>query len=139
MFDSIVCATDGSELAEKALLYARNLSKLHKAKLFIVHAYDNISDLVGYKQYTSMAEHRIARGQEILDQAMQTVDFDEISVETELLEGPMAEAIIAVANTRHVDLIVIGARGVSSLQGLLLGSVSQKVIQHAHCPVLVVR
>ena len=47
-------------------------------------------------------------------------------------------AILNVADTRYADLIVLGARGTSTLEGLLLGSVSQKVIRHAPCSVLVV-
>jgi nucleotide-binding universal stress UspA family protein len=61
-----------------------------------------------------------------------------LKFQTELLEGPVAEAIMNVAETRDADLIVLGARGMSSLEGLLLGSVSQKVIHHTTCPVLVV-
>jgi nucleotide-binding universal stress UspA family protein len=48
----------------------------------------------------------------------------------------MAEAIINVAETRGADLIIVGASGLSSPEGLLLGSVSQKVMHHATCPVL---
>jgi nucleotide-binding universal stress UspA family protein len=47
--------------------------------------------------------------------------------------------ILTVAETRQVDLIVMGARGLNPLQTLLLGSVSQAVIHHARCPVTVVR
>ena len=62
-----------------------------------------------------------------------------VEAERDLAAGPMAEAILKAAEVRGCDLIVLGARGLSDLQGLLLGSVSHKVIQHAACPVLVVR
>ena len=139
MFERIVFATDGSEHARKALIYARDLAKLHGARLFLVHAYPSMSDLLGFKDYSSIATHRIANGQKILDEALKELEGTGVEVETELLEGPCAEAILKVAETRRADLIVLGARGLSPLTGLLLGSVSQKILQHASCPVLVVR
>lgn len=60
-------------------------------------------------------------------------------LETDVLEGPAAEAILRVAEVRKVDLIVMGTRGLGQLKGLLLGSQSQKVLAHAPCPVLLAR
>ena len=60
-------------------------------------------------------------------------------VNTEIIEGDPATAIIDVAATRKSDLIVMGSRGLGRLAGLLLGSTSQKVVSHAACPVLIVR
>jgi nucleotide-binding universal stress UspA family protein len=139
MFECIVYATDGSEYAHKALAYVRDLTKLHGAELFVVHAYPSVSDLLGFEEYNSVVGHRIARGQEIVDAAVQELESAGLTVKAELLEGPMAEAILRVAEARGADLIVLGARGRGSFRGLLLGSTSQKVIQHAICPVLVVR
>jgi nucleotide-binding universal stress UspA family protein len=55
------------------------------------------------------------------------------------LRGFSAEAILIVAETRNVDLIIMGARGLGRLASLLVGSQSQKVVAHASCPVLLVR
>jgi nucleotide-binding universal stress UspA family protein len=60
-------------------------------------------------------------------------------VDEEILEGPASEAILRVAETRKPDLLVIGGRGMSTWQGLLLGSVSMAVTQRAECPVLVIK
>jgi nucleotide-binding universal stress UspA family protein len=139
MFECIIYATDGSDHARKALAYARDLAKLHDAELFVVHAYPSVSDLLGYKEYDTVLAHRIADAKKIIEEAGKELERAGLTFQTELLEGPMAEAIMNVAETRGADLIVLGARGMSSLEGLLLGSVSQKVIHHATCPVLVVR
>jgi len=56
-----------------------------------------------------------------------------------VLEGPPAEAILNVAETREIDLIVMGTRGLGRFTGMLLGSQSQKVVSHASCPVTLVR
>ena len=74
-----------------------------------------------------------------MDEARKRLGNVSIDVHEELLEGPEAEAILAVAETRQADLIIMGTRGLSSLQGLLLGSVAHKVIHHASCPVMVAR
>jgi nucleotide-binding universal stress UspA family protein len=60
-------------------------------------------------------------------------------VETEVIEGPAAEAILRVQETRGSDLIIMGTRGQGRLAGLVMGSVSQKVLAHAQCPVMFVK
>jgi nucleotide-binding universal stress UspA family protein len=62
-----------------------------------------------------------------------------LGVREKLLEGREAEAILAVASTRQNGLMIIGTRGFSALQGMLLGSVNQKVIHHVECPVMMIR
>jgi nucleotide-binding universal stress UspA family protein len=61
------------------------------------------------------------------------------TVVKDVLEGPATDAILRAAEARKPDLIVIGARGLGTWQGLLLGSVSMAVTQRAECPVLVVK
>ena len=139
MFQSIVFATDDSEHSRKAQRYARELAKQHGATLYVVNVYPNISDLLGYKEYDMLASRRIFLSQELLDKIIQELAEDGVKAEREVLEGPTAEAILRVADVRNAELIILGARGRGSLKGLLLGSVTHKVIQHARCPVLVVR
>jgi nucleotide-binding universal stress UspA family protein len=62
-----------------------------------------------------------------------------LSMMAEPSVGDPAQEIITVAQDRQADLIVVGSRGRGRLAGLLLGSVAQKVISLAHCPVVVVR
>jgi len=61
------------------------------------------------------------------------------NVDTRVETGDCAETILAVAEEIGADMIVVGSRGLGRLRGMLVGSVSQKIIQHAHCSVLVVR
>jgi nucleotide-binding universal stress UspA family protein len=56
-----------------------------------------------------------------------------------VLEGPPAEAILRVAETRACDLIVVGSRGLGELKAVLLGSVSERVLHHSTVPVLIVK
>jgi len=75
----------------------------------------------------------------ILQMALETIGSIPGILRQEVLEGPPAEAILTVAETRKVDLIVMGTRGLGRLAGLLIGSVSQRVVSQAGCPVLLVR
>ena len=64
---------------------------------------------------------------------------DGLSAETDVLEGPAADAIINAADARKADLIVMGSRGFGQFTGLLLGSVSDRVVHYSTVPVLVAR
>jgi nucleotide-binding universal stress UspA family protein len=135
----IVVAVDGSKHSDRAVELAATLAEPFGATLFLVHAFQRTSNLIGYES----AEERVARrglaGQAVLDRAHEMLGDLGEQVQEELLEGPPADAILAVASTRHADLIVMGTRGLGDLGGLLLGSVSHKVIHSSVCPVLVAR
>ena len=139
MFKRIIVAIDGSEHSYQTLAYAQNLAECFGATLWLVHAFPRTSDLLGYEPYASLVARRESAGQAILDEARRRLGEVNFEVHEELMEEPAAEAILSVAETRQADLIVMGTRGLSSLQGLLLGSVSNKVMHHASCPVMLVR
>jgi len=139
MFAEILVAVDGSEYANRALEMARELATRYNARLRVMHAYPAVSDLLGYGEIERIVAERTRAGQAILDAALERLQGSGLDVRLELLEGPEAEAVLNVAHTRRCDLIVVGSRGRSRLEGLLVGSVAQKIIHHARCPVLVVR
>lgn len=139
MFKRIIVALDGSEHGYRALDCARNLVECFGATLWLVHVFPHTSDLLGYDDYEKLVARREGAGQLILNEARQRLGETNLAVQEELMEGPAAEAILSVAETRQADLIVMGTRGLSSLQGLLVGSVSNKVTYHASCPIMLVR
>ncbi|MGD9331125.1 MAG: universal stress protein [Desulfobacterales bacterium] len=139
MFRKILLAVDGSAHSDLAADYAAGLTAAFKAKLFIVHAYPQTSDLLGYDDFERLVARRKSSGQAILDEVRARLATDEVAIDEELLEGPEAEAILATAASRRVDLIIMGTRGLGTIEGMLFGSVSRKVSQHATCPVLLIR
>ena len=138
MFKNILMAFDGSECSLNALRYAINIAEKYNACLWLVHAYPHTSDLLGYADYEKWFSKRKGAGQAVLDSALEGLGETSVEVREELLEGPEAEAILTVAANIQSDIIVMGTRGLGSVKGLLLGSVSRKVIHYATCPVMVV-
>lgn len=140
MFEKILLAVDGSEHGLRAAQMAGELARdMKSAELHIVVAYDPIPPYIGdpYMQYA--IEARLKDSQAILQSAVVAVGEIPGELQSELLEGSPAEAIVNVATSHQSDVIILGSRGLGRLAGALLGSTSQKVIAHAPCPVLVVR
>ena len=140
MFKNILLAYDGSEHASNAAVIAGNLARELKpgSIIWIVSIMDAPPWEVGEPYLSQYIEQHTIIGQKLLDDAAQSVGYG-IEIHRELLFGSPGECIIQVAETRTCDLIVMGTRGLSPIQELLLGSQAQKVISHAHCPVLVVK
>ena len=140
MFEEILLAVDGSESALHAARTAASLSNAMNSKtLRVVVAYEPIPPYLGEPNLQQAINARLSQSQEILDKAVEAMGPVSAEVHADSVEGNPAEVIIEVARTRNIDLIVVGARGLSRLAELLLGSTSQKVVAHAPCPVLIVR
>jgi len=141
MFKNILVPVDGSDHALRALDVACDLAQKYGATLRLVHAYPPIftDSTMGGADIEPLIARRTEAGEAVLARAREYVKDCALDITTELREAPDAEAILEEADAHHCDLIVMGTRGLGRLTGLLLGSVSQKVVQHAKCPVLLVR
>ena len=138
MLKNIVLAFDGSEYSNRALQYAKTFAERFEATLWLVHIFTHTSDLLGYEDYEKLYSKRKAGGQTLLNEALQELSNTRLDVREKLEEGPEAESILNIAKNCQADLIVMGTRGHGTLKGLLVGSVSRKVIHHSSCPVMVV-
>lgn len=141
MFQNILLAVDGSERAWKAAQLAAEMTRCNPAAvtLRIVVAYDPIPTYLGEPNLQNAIDARMKDAEAVLNQALEVVGEIPADIRAEILEGPAADAILRVAETRGSDLIVMGSRGLGQISGLLLGSQSQKVVMHAPCPVLIAR
>jgi nucleotide-binding universal stress UspA family protein len=141
MARSIVVGTDGSEPAARAVQEAIEIAARDGARLHIVTAFPD----------PAMFRERIASGattvnvslREVADgvaaRAAREAEEKGVEVETHAHEGDPAEALLDTASEQNADLIVVGNRGLSGIRRFLLGSVSQKVSEHASCNVMIVR
>ena len=138
MFNNIFLAVDGSEYSQRAIEYAKSLTESYEANLWLVHVFSHTSDLLGYQDFEKLYAKRKSAGQAVLDSAKKILGSTTFKVHEELLEGSEAEAILTVAENHRADLIVMGTRGFGAVKGMLVGSVSRKVIHLSTCPVMVV-
>lgn len=139
MYKNILVAVDGSEHALKAARVAGDFARKMQADLRVVTAYEPVPTYLGEPNLQRALDERFAVAQQIIDNALPEIGEIPGELKTDVLEGPAAEAILAVIEARNNDLIIMGTRGLGMLKGLLLGSQSQKVVSHAPCPVLLVR
>ena len=141
----ILVATDGSESASRAVDSATQLAKRFDAILLIVNAVDHntlsTDEMNKFRQAEgiSLGDALAALSSRILTQAKDLAKTQNFaSVQTESREGDAAQAVLEIVRERGADAIVVGRRGCSQLRGLLLGSISQKLVTLAPCPVVVV-
>jgi nucleotide-binding universal stress UspA family protein len=140
----ILLATDGSEEAELAALRAVELADATDSELHVVHVEVVPSFLVSYpgtlgyerrlyEQIEEMSRELLRKQSWRVKAAGGTV------AGTHLRMGQVDLEIVALAEEIQADLIVMGCRGLGGVRRALMGSVSDSVVRHAHCPVLVVR
>ncbi len=139
MFKHIIFPTDGSDHAWKAAEYAKDLALKFGSDVLVVYAFPKVPPYLGLKEMEEVAGKHMAEAERITKEAADFFKKAGVPVDVEILEGPAADAIIRITESRPCSLIVMGARGLNPFEGFLLGSVSQKVLSHSKCPVLVVR
>jgi len=139
MYKNVILAYDGSDSAKAALVQARDIAQSCRSKIFVVNAYATIPKIDGTAWVQEAIAAGMSRGEQLVSEAASVLREAGIEVETEVLEGPPAQAIARVAETRHADLIVLGNRGYNVFAEVFLGSVSLQVLTHCKIPVLVVK
>ena len=115
------------------------MTRCLNADLTVVTVFDPVPGYLGDTNLVAFVSNQKAIAENILKEALIEVGELPGTLVKEILEGPVAEAVLRVAQVRENDLIIMGTRGLSRLAGALLGSQSQKVVAHANCPVLLVR
>jgi nucleotide-binding universal stress UspA family protein len=137
MFRKIVWATDGSAGADHALGYARDLARTTGAELVVVHG-EEMSAARSSIGYTRRVDEEDLEAK-IKRQVAELAESG-IAVSVKVIGGHAAAAtlIAEVADDVGADLVVVGTRGHTALVGLLVGSVTDRLLHILHCPVLAV-
>lgn len=145
----ILVAADGSREATLAAQSAAHLAHETRSELHIVYVRPRrMPTHPGHFLGPEVAEHPRQREQELLERKAQRIldaQVEEIEAaggsvaQTHVVIGKPAEEIVALGEELGAGLIVIGSRGRGGLRRALIGSVSDSVVRHAHCLVLVVR
>ena len=136
MFDTVVLALDGSASSDRALECATALAKQHSSSVRVVHVVELSVGRGGGRPPVDEKDIQAKVEGQVKALAASGVKA-ELEVHTVPAGGP-AHVIAEVAANAKADLIVTGTRGHTAVVGMLLGSVPQRLLHLAHCPVLVV-
>lgn len=137
MFKRLLVAVDGSPKSEKTITIALDLAERYGAHVTVVHVRE-------YERYEG-ADVDLGPpipADELVDHVVSR--FKERGVDTtgeirRVSAGDTPQQIVDAAEAAEAELIILGSRGMSELKSMLLGGVANKVVQHATCPVLLVR
>ena len=132
----ILVAVDFDETSDKALAYARSLAKNFGAQLHLMHVMEN-----QFLRPLANDPHdvEVGIGRRLADRLTADERASTHAVAVLRTSDAPAEAIVKYAGEQPIDLIVIGTHGRSGITHVLMGSVAEKVVRGAPCPVLIVR
>jgi nucleotide-binding universal stress UspA family protein len=140
----ICCPIDFSDASRAAMEVAADLARRHGAELVLLHAYPipgytfpDGSVMASPKMMQELAEQAQRHLEEWRADAERIVQAPRVSVEKAI--GEPASEIVSYATDSGVDLLVLGTHGRTGLEHALMGSIAERVVRRAHCPVLTVR
>ncbi|KJR47947.1 hypothetical protein UF75_1621 [Desulfosporosinus sp. I2] len=140
MNNKIIVPVDASSPSRRALTYALELARNTGSKLTVLYVDQIILLYYGAlgpeSQYIKFQK---PDAEDILNKILADMGIQSDSISKRIVTGNPAPLIVTVALEERANLIVMGSRGCGFLTGLLLGSVSQSVIKHSPCPVLIVK
>jgi len=141
VYKKIVIPTDGSKISIEAAEHAIELAKCSGGRVYGIYVID-IVPFVGLPTeglWESMKEVLEKEGQTALKKVADIAKEKGVEIKTEILEGTPSKEIVDYAESKKADLIAMGTTGKTGLDRLLLGSVAERVLKKAHCPVLLVK
>jgi nucleotide-binding universal stress UspA family protein len=142
---SILLATDGSEESRLATRAAAELSRATGSEVQVVYVLPSAGELIGPHSYPadrrgSLLEAAEMDARTFLEEQAERIRSEGGTVaETHLRVGQADKEVVRISDELDVGMIVLGSRGLGAVRRALMGSVSDSVVRHAHCPVFVVR
>ena len=140
----IFCPVDFSDASRAAMEVAADLARRFGAELLLLHAYPvpgytfpDGSVVASPRMMQELADQAKRHLEEWRTEAERLVGAPRVSAETAI--GEPAAEILEVARTRGAELVVMGTHGRTGLEHALMGSIAERVVRRAHCPVLTVR
>ena len=140
--ERILCPVDFSEFSGRAYDYAHSFALHYKAKLFVQHVAESFIPF--HDSYVSPAlidqiyAQQVAGAEEKIRELGSRRNRNGVEPEVILGRGPIADSILSLAESKDIDLIVMGTHGRRGFDRLVLGSVTERVLRKAQCPVLAV-
>jgi len=140
----ILHPTDFSAASRPALARALAEARADRAELLVAHVVSNsipfvADEYMSPKTYADLRQSMLAQGRKELDKVVAKTKAAGARASGLLLEGSVPEAIVRAARSKRADVIVMGTHGRTGLRRLLMGSVAERVVGTAPCPVLTVK
>lgn len=139
--ETIVVGTDGSAAAEAAVRWAVEVARCEGARVHLVTAFPDrplFEEMITGSVIATPIDF-LPAAEALLERAAAVAEQAGLRVQRHALPGDPASAILEVARTQGADLVVVGHRGLTRVERLLLGSVADKLAHHAPCSVTIVR
>ncbi|MEJ2007259.1 MAG: universal stress protein [Acidobacteriota bacterium] len=141
--EKILCPVDFSEYSAKAYDYAQSLAQHYGARLLLQHVVQPLTSSYPYYAFPDAINEVFwnleTRADERLSEFATARKTDGFETQRFVHKGTATDCILTFAESQEVDLIVMGTHGRHGFDRLTMGSVTEKVLRKAHCPVLVVR
>jgi nucleotide-binding universal stress UspA family protein len=134
----ILVATDFSETSTAALRFGVDLARRFRAQLYLFHAIDHPGEATEAEYPLGLFETMPNAAHERLRQLLASDDLRHVEPLCAMRQGVPADEIVRYADDCHIDLIVMGTHGREGVVRALMGSVAEKVVRRATCPVLTI-
>ena len=138
-YKKVLVPVDGSDNARLACDHAIAIARSANLELVLLHCYGELPATIGGDARDEIIAEAEAEGNALLAPFKKKCDENGVSCKPVVHNGSASRTIVHVAQEQGCDLIVMGSRGLSDFSGMVMGSVSHRVLQHATMPVLIVR
>lgn len=138
-FTTILLPVDGSESAMHAGRLAAELAATFGSKVHVMHCYETIPATIGGSAREEVAANEKEKSGRIMEPYRVMLEARNVPCELHVASGDVGQACMALIKEQGCDLVVMGHRGLGSAEEILLGSVSQKVLETSAVPVLIAR
>ena len=137
--EKVLIPVDGSDSSRNAAKYAAHLVNVRNPKLYLLNVWEPVNMTIGGEMAEKLRESAHAKSMELLEDYRKMLEPCGLDVELVSRSGRPDYVILNVQDELDCDLIVIGSRGLSVLENVIMGSVVTRVLEGATCPVLVTR
>ena len=142
MYKTILVPLDGSPLAEAVLPHAKALAQSEGAQLVLLRVAADPGAEFAFSDpaiANDMVQQMESETQKYMSELSATLAGEGYKSQTLIREGPIAETILAVADELKADVIAMSTHGHSGMRRWLMGSIADRVVNHSHVPVMLIR
>lgn len=140
-YERIIIAVDGSKAAEKAFEKSIEIAKRNDSKLVLAHVVDTRTFATAEAYDKSLSERAEKYAKDLLNEYVATAKDAGVEKVNLVIKYGSPKVAIAkeIAPENNADLIIVGATGLNAVERFLIGSVSESIVRHSKCDVLIIR